>query len=102
LQTIVVFLIVSGVLLLALSGALNPLFNITLTPLVTFQTWLSERYQSFNSFLTAPRDAAVLRQENARLQSENSRLQTQILDLQQQISEVQVLTALLDFARANP
>lgn len=102
LQTIVVFLIVTGVLLLALSGALNPLFNITVSPLVNFQTWLSERYQAFNSFLTAPRDAAALRQENARLESENARLQTQILDLQGQISEVQVLTALLDFARANP
>ncbi|MFN2199046.1 MAG: rod shape-determining protein MreC [Anaerolineales bacterium] len=102
LQTVVISLLIIGVLLLALSGFLSPLFNVTLSPLVTVQTWLSERYQALNDFLTAPRDAALLRQENSRLETENARLQAQILDLQQQIGEVQVLTALLDFARANP
>jgi rod shape-determining protein MreC len=102
LQTVVISLLIIGVLLLALSGFLSPLFRVTLSPLVAVQTWLSERYQAFNDFLTAPRDAAFLRQENTRLETENARLQAQILELQQQIGEVQVLTALLDFARANP
>ncbi len=66
------------------------------------QTWLSERYQAINSFLTAPRNAARLRQVNSELEAENARLQTQLLELQQQNSEALVLSALLDFARANP
>lgn len=102
LQTVVISMVIIGVLLLALGGFLTPLFNIVLSPVVNVQTWLSERYQAFNSFITAPRDAANLRQENEQLETENARLRTQILDLQQQIGEVQVLTALLDFARANP
>lgn len=102
LQTIVLFLIVGGLLLLALSGFLSPVFQITLKPLISLQSWLSERYQSIYSFVTAPRDAARLRQVNVELEAENARLKTQILELQQQISEAQVLSALLDFARANP
>jgi rod shape-determining protein MreC len=102
LQTVMAILIVSGLLLLALGGHLTPLLNIPLRPLVAVQTWVSERFTTFNDFLTAPRDAARLRQENARLESENAQLQSQIIELQQQIGEVRVLSALLDFARANP
>jgi rod shape-determining protein MreC len=102
LQTVIILIIVTGLLLLALSGFLSPIFNIAMSPVINLETWLSERYQAVNSFLTAPRDAARLRQINADLEAENARLQSQLIELQQQISEVQVLSALLDFARANP
>jgi rod shape-determining protein MreC len=102
LQTVIIFIITTGLLLLAISGVLSPLFRFALVPVVSAQTWLSERYLALNSFLTAPRDAALLRQENDRLIAENARLQSQLIEIQQQISEVGVLSALLDFARANP
>lgn len=102
LQNLVLVLVVSGVLLLALAGYLTPLTRIILAPFVSVQTWLSESYQAFNQFLTAPRDTAELRQQNAELEAEVSRLQGQLIELQQQIVEVQVLSELLDFARANP
>jgi len=102
LQNIIIGLVVIGILLLALSGFLNPLAGSVLPPFITIQSWVAERYQAFASFLTAPRDTAQLRQENVALEAEVSRLQGQVLELQQQISEVQVLSALLDFARANP
>jgi rod shape-determining protein MreC len=102
LQSVVITLVVVGLLLLALSGFLSPIFNLTLSPFISLQAWFAERYQALNSFLTAPRDVARLSQENEQLKSENARLQAQILDQQRQIGEVQVLTALLDFASANP
>jgi rod shape-determining protein MreC len=49
-----------------------------------------------------PRDVASLRQRNAELEAEVASLQTQIIELQQQVTETNVLSALLDFARANP
>lgn len=102
LQNLVLVLIIAGILFLALGGFLNPLTRYALAPLVNAQTWLSERYNAINSFLNAPRDAVQLRQRNTELETEVARLQAQLIELQQQITEVRVLTALLDFARANP
>jgi rod shape-determining protein MreC len=52
--------------------------------------------------LNAPVNIASLRQENAQLRAENANLQTEIITLQQQVSEIELLSALLDFARARP
>jgi rod shape-determining protein MreC len=52
--------------------------------------------------LSAPQDTTRLRQENAELQVEVSRLQSQVIELQQQLTETSILSALVDFARANP
>ncbi len=98
---ILVFIIV-GVLLLALSGYTNPIFDSALKPFINIQSWVSIRYLAVKDFLTVPRDVVSLRQRNAELEAELSRLQTQVIELQQQMNEAQVLYALLDFARANP
>jgi rod shape-determining protein MreC len=42
-----------------------------------------------------------LRQENTELQAEVANLQTEVIALQQQVSEVELLAALLDFARSQ-
>jgi rod shape-determining protein MreC len=49
-----------------------------------------------------PRDVASLRQRNTELEAEVARLQTQVIDLQQKVTETEILSALVDFARANP
>ncbi len=98
----ILFLVIIGVLLLALSGYTNPLIDNALTPFVNIQSWISVRYLAVKDFLTVPRDVVSLRQRNADLEAEVSRLQTQVIELQQQMNEAQVLYALLDFARANP
>lgn len=43
-----------------------------------------------------------MREQNAELEAEVARLQAQIIDLQQQVTETNVLSALVQFARANP
>jgi rod shape-determining protein MreC len=95
-------LLVIGILLLALGGFLSPVAQLVLAPVFTAQEWLSTRYQAFRDLFSAPTDLARLRQQNAQLEAEISRLQTQVIDLQQQVTEVEILSALLDFARAQP
>lgn len=101
-QTVFLTLVVVGLLLLALSGYLTPLSRLALSPFIGAQTWVSTRYQALQDYLTAPRDMARLTQRNLELEAEISRLQTEIIELQQQNSELEVLSALLDFARAHP
>jgi rod shape-determining protein MreC len=101
-RTVIIALAIIGLLALALGGYLAPLSRYTVDPLIGLQRWISNRYVAVYDFLTAPRDVASLRQRNAELEAEVFRLQTQIIELQQQISEVEVLSALLDFARTNP
>lgn len=101
-QTITLALFVIGILLMALGGYLTPISRLALSPFIGLQTWLSTRYYAIQDFLTAPRDAARLTQRNAELEAEIARLQAQIIALQQENSELQVLSALLDFARAHP
>jgi rod shape-determining protein MreC len=100
---IIIFsLLAIGLVALALGGYLAPVSRVLLSPYISAQTWLSSRYQAFESFFTAPQDLARLRQRNVELEAEVSRLQTEIIDLQQQIAETRILSALVDFARVNP
>jgi rod shape-determining protein MreC len=62
---------------------------------------LASRYLAIRDFLTAPQDVTRLSQLNAQLEAEVARLQSQIIKLQQENSELQVLSALLDFARTH-
>jgi len=101
-QTIVIALVVVGLLALALGGFLSPISRLVLSPIFTVQEWLTSRFQAFQDIFNAPTDLAVLRQENSILEAEIARLQTQVINLQQQVTEVEILSALLDFARANP
>lgn len=101
-QTILIIIVVSGVIFLALSGYLTPVFNLTLNPLISFQSWLSVRYLSMRDFLTAPRDITQLREQNALLESQVTQLQTQLIEMEERLAEAQVCFALLDFGRTNP
>lgn len=101
-QTIVIIMAVAGILFLALSGYLTPVFNLTLNPLVSFESWLSVRYLSASDFLTAPRDVTQLREQNAILESQVTQLQTQLIQMEEQLGEADICFALLDFGRTNP
>jgi rod shape-determining protein MreC len=101
LQTITISLLVTGLLALALGGYLNPLTRIAFSPFIGIQTWLSTRYIAIQDYINTPRDVTRLVQRNAELEGEVARLQAQIIELQQENAEMQVLSALLDFARAH-
>lgn len=102
LQSVIFVLIVLGIVALALGGYLSPFSRILVTPVVSAQTWIATRYQAIEGFFRAPQDIARLRQRNAELEAEVSRLQGQVIELQQSLSETNILSALVDFARANP
>jgi rod shape-determining protein MreC len=102
LQTIVIAMVAIGLVALALGGYFSPVTNWFTRITVGVQTWVSGRYMAVVDFLTVPRDVASLRQRNGELEAEVARLQTQVIDLQQQVTETNILSALVDFARANP
>ncbi|MBU4353076.1 MAG: rod shape-determining protein MreC [Nanoarchaeota archaeon] len=102
LQTIVIVVVTFGLLALALGGYFSSLSNSVSQSVVGAQTWISSRYLAVFDFLSVPRDVASMRQRNAELEAEVARLQTQVIELQQQVTETQILSALVDFARANP
>lgn len=102
LQTAVIVLVAVGLVALALGGYFNPVTSRVTRVSVDAQTWISSRYLAFMEFLTVPRDLASLRQRNAELEAEVARLQTRMIDLEQQVTGMNILSALLDFARANP
>jgi rod shape-determining protein MreC len=102
LQTTILFLVVAGILVLALSGYLNPVSNIFSGSLINIQTWVSTRYLAISDFLTVPRDVAALRQRNAELEAEIAQLQAQVIELQNKVAQTDTLAALVDFSRSNP
>lgn len=102
LRTLLIVLIIAGVFLLSIGGYLTPLYNFSLSPLISTQSWLSMRYIALRDFFTSPRDVASLRERNSELEVQVSQLQSQIIQLQEQLSQSEILYALLDFARTNP
>lgn len=102
LQTTIIFLVVGGVMALALGGYFSSASNVFTGSLVNLQTWFSARFVAVQDFLTAPRDMAALQQRNVELESEVAELQAQVIQLQQEVGETQILAALVDFSRANP
>lgn len=101
-QTTIIFLVVAGVLALALSGSLGFVSAGFNASLVSVQTWISTRFVAIQDFLTVPRDVAALRQRNAELEAEVARLQAQVVQLQSQVADTQALAALVNFSRSNP
>ncbi|NWG34960.1 MAG: rod shape-determining protein MreC [Chloroflexi bacterium] len=101
-QTTIVFLVVGGVMALALGGYFSSASNVFTDTLINIQFWFSSRFVALQDFLTAPRDIVSLRQQNAELQNEVAELQAQVIQLQQQVGETQILAALVDFSRARP
>jgi rod shape-determining protein MreC len=102
LQTIIIALVSTGLVILALGGYFSPISSSFSRLLVDAQAWISTRYLALSEFLTVPRDVATLRQRNAELEAEVAQLQAQVIELQQQVTETNILSALVDFARANP
>lgn len=102
LQTSVIFLIVGGILALAFGGYFSSITGRFAGSFVSAQEWFSTRYQGIQQFLAAPRDIVTLRARNAELEAQVSQLQAQVIDLQQRVTETQLLSALVDFSRANP
>jgi rod shape-determining protein MreC len=102
LQTTIIFLVVGGVIALALGGYFSSAANVFTGSLINLQTWFSSRFVAVQEFLTSPRDVASLRQRNAELETEVSELQAQVIQLQQRVGETEILAALVDFSRTNP
>jgi len=101
LQTTIIFLVVGGIIALALGGYFSSASNVFTGSLITLQSWFSTRFVALQDFLTAPRDVASLRQRNAELEADVSELQAQVIQLQQQVGETDILAALVDFSRAR-
>jgi len=102
LQTTVIFLIVGGILALAFGGFFSSVSSRFTGGAVSIQEWFSTRYQAVQQFLAAPRDIVTLRARNAELEAQVSQLQSQVIDLQQRVTQTEILSALVDFSRANP
>src|SRR5512133_540963 len=102
LQTTIVFLVVGGIMALALGGYFSSASNVFTGSLVNLQTWFSTRFVAIQDFFTSPRDIASLRQRNAELEGEVADLQAQVIQLQQEVGETKILAELVDFSRANP
>jgi rod shape-determining protein MreC len=101
-QTITIVLIIAGVLALSLGGYLNNLTTRILSPFLSVQQWITVRYNTFQELVNAPSDITLLRQRNKELESEVTDLRIQVIELQQNLSEMEILSALLDFARTQP
>ncbi len=102
LRNLILIIVIAGVLILAISGYLTPLFSLSVSPLISAQSWISERYLAFSDFFGSPRDMATLREENITLRNEVAQLQSEIISLQENLAQADILYTLLDFARNNP
>ena len=102
LQTTIIFLVIGGILALALGGFFGSASRQFSSVLVELQTWVSTRYLGLQDFVTAPRDIVSLRARNAELETSVSQLQTQVIELKQRVNETEILAALVNFSRSNP
>jgi len=102
LRNLILIIVIVGVLVLAISGYLTPIFSVSVSPLISAQSWISERYLAFSDFFGSPRDMATLREENRVLRNEVAQLQSEIIALQENLAQAEILYTLLDFARNNP
>jgi len=102
LRNLIIIMVVAGILFLAISGYLTPVFSFSVSPLISAQSWLSQRYLAFSDFFNSPRDMATLRAQNAQLENEVAMLQSEIVALQENLAQSDILYTLLDFARTNP
>jgi rod shape-determining protein MreC len=102
LQTTILFLVVAGILALALGGYFSTASDWFGGSLVSAQTWISSRFVAIQDFLTVPRDVAALRQRNAELEAQVANLQGRVVQLEQQVSETEALAALVKFSRTSP
>jgi rod shape-determining protein MreC len=102
LQTTIIFLVVGGILALALGGFFGSASRQFGSVLIEIQTWVSTRFVGLQDFITAPRDIVSLRARNAELEAQVSQLQVQVIELQQLTDETERLAALVGFASSKP
>lgn len=102
LQITIIFLVVGGIIALALGGYFGSASNWFSSLLVDTQTWFSTRYVAIQDFFAAPRDVNSLRQRNAELESEVAALRAQVIELSERASQVDTLAALVNYSRVNP
>jgi len=95
-------LLALGLLVIERAGYLDPLKNLAARPLLGLQRSFSTAYYNVRDFLTAPRNLADMRSENAQLQAQVSQLEAEVVTLREQAAEQEVLRALLGFAREQP
>jgi len=98
----ILVLIALALLVLSLSGFLNSIRGMALTPVAAVQGWIAIRFTTLRNLLAAPSDVAILRQQNAELQAEVAQLQREVIALREQAAEAEILGALLNYARSNP
>jgi rod shape-determining protein MreC len=95
-------LVAAGLMVLNFGGFLAPIEGIVLRPLTSVQTWIALRFSAVRDVITSPSDVASLREQINFLESENARLQQEIISLREQAAEAEILSALLNYARAQP
>jgi rod shape-determining protein MreC len=95
-------LLAVGLMVLSLAGYLRPIQGLLLRPLAGAQDWLAVRVAAVRDMLASPADVALLRQRVSELETENSRLQQDVISLREQLAEVEILSALLNYARTQP
>ncbi|MES0344268.1 MAG: hypothetical protein ABUK16_09165, partial [Anaerolineales bacterium] len=77
----VLLIIALGLLILNLSGFLQPVQDLVARPIISVQTWFALRFSALRDVLASPRDMATLRGEVNRLEAENALLQQGIISL---------------------
>ncbi len=98
----ILLLLAVALLLFNQAGFLDPLRTTAMRPIASAQSWLSTRYFAIRDMLTFPGDMAALRARNAELEATVALLESEIISLKEQLTETELLSALLDYARAQP
>ncbi len=91
-----------GVIVLGQRGVFNPAKSGLLAPLVPVQTFVTQIYNTVYNNLFAPSDLEELRKRNAELEQQVARLTNENVQLREAEAQLKVVSALLDYARANP
>jgi rod shape-determining protein MreC len=89
-------------MVLYFAGFLQPVQSLVLGPFGSIQGWIASRYAAIRDNLASPRDVAQLRARLTELEAENSRLQQEVIQLREEQADVEVLSALLGYARTQP
>jgi rod shape-determining protein MreC len=102
LLALTLILLATGLLVLSAAGYLAPVQGLVMRPVTGIQTWIALRFAVLRDMASAPRDVETFRQRNAELEAEVARLEQQVITLQEQVSEMEILSALLNYARTRP
>ncbi|MCJ7513776.1 MAG: rod shape-determining protein MreC [Anaerolineales bacterium] len=102
LVTVALVLVALSVLILSQAGYLRPVEGLALQPLVALQAAIAPRLAALQDLATSPGDVATLLARNAELEADVARLQQEVITLREQAAEVDILAALLNFARSAP